>query len=77
MADIETLRAALGRLDGAVSRLERAADAREHRASQRERDLRVELSAAQNEQAKAQATAGDLSRRLEAAIGRLEAVMEN
>jgi hypothetical protein len=74
---MESLKAALGRLDTAVERLERAADAREHRALARERDLRNEIATAQMEQAKASAAAEDMSRRLEVAISRLEAVMEN
>lgn len=74
---MESLKAAVGRLDRAVGRLERAAGAREHRFGTRERELVAQLNAAQVEQARATANAEDMSRRLEAAIGRLEAVMES
>lgn len=77
MTDLDVLKAAFGRLDRAVGRLEQAAEAREHRAQARERDLQTQLHDARIDHAKAVAVNADLSVRLEAAIGRLESVVES
>lgn len=64
---------ALARLAAAVERLERAAAAGDGRI----RALTAERDAARAGEAKAARDADEMSRRLEAAIGRLEAVLES
>jgi hypothetical protein len=77
MNELDSLKTAFARLERAVGRLERATDAREHRAATRDRDLQAQINDARIEQARAVALNEDLSRRLDAAIGRLESVVEN
>ncbi len=74
---MDSVKAALERLNRAVDRLEHAATGREARASRREQDLTQALDTARAERASAQAAADTVSQRLEVAIGRLEQVLEN
>ncbi|MCW2236525.1 hypothetical protein [Azospirillum canadense] len=74
---MDSLKDALARLSKAVDRLEHAAAAREERVVRHEQDMAEALREARTEQARAQETADSVSKRLEAAIGRLEAVLEN
>jgi len=73
---MENLKTALDRLGKAVDRLELAAAARETRAFRREQELTEELRQARLDEARAVQNAETVSQRLEAAIGRLETVLE-
>lgn len=74
---MDTLRAALERLERAVGRLEHAAVGQTGRAEARVRHLSDEVREARTAEAQAVANAEEMSRRLESAIGRLEAVLES
>ncbi|HYH17349.1 MAG TPA: hypothetical protein VD995_01910 [Azospirillum sp.] len=73
---MHALKAALDRLGHAVGRLEHAAANREIRFSRREHELSEALTQARAETARANENADAVSKRLETAIGRLEAVLE-
>ncbi|NYZ15319.1 hypothetical protein HL658_22495 [Azospirillum sp. RWY-5-1] len=74
---MDTLRAALQRLERAVGRLEHAAVGQTGRAVARTRELGDQVREARTAEALAVANAEEMSRRLESAIGRLEAVLES
>lgn len=73
---MHALKSALDRLGQAVGRLEHAAANREIRFNRREHELSEALTQARAEAAKANENAETVSKRLEAAIGRLESVLE-
>ena len=74
---MESLKAAISRLDQSVGRLETSAIAREARVARELEDSAKALAAARADQQQAQETADTVSKRLEAAIARLEAVLGN
>ena len=73
---MQSLSKALERLASSVERLERAAEARVAHTAKREGELTVALQEAQAGQFHAQEKADVVSQRLDAAIERLETVLE-
>lgn len=69
--------AALGRLDAALARLDAAIRAREARGEAERRDLVEAVEAARAAESTARRAADDAARRLEAAIGRLQTILED
>ncbi len=74
---METLKTALDRLGKAVDRLELASAMRETRVFRREQELMDEVHQTRLAEARAVQNAETVSHRLEAAIGRLETVLES
>lgn len=74
---MESLKAAISRLDQSVGRLETVATLREAKVSRDLEESARALADARADQAKAQETADTVSKRLEAAIARLESVLGN
>jgi phage shock protein A len=73
---MQSLSKALERLATSVERLERALPVQEARVVQREGELNAALQDARDGQARAQEKVDEVSQRLDAAIERLETVLE-
>lgn len=76
MSSAETAEAVRQRLEGALTKLETAIDDHVRNDGQKIRQLRQELDAAHQENARLQQTSEQIAQRLEMAIAKLKSILE-